>query len=305
MQNISPDCNEEVNYIDHSIYYNDQDYKECIARSKGALRILNLNCGGLNAKFDRLKFFLAECNNDLFPLHVITLQETHIKSNSDIQYYELPGYILIYDEARINYFGGVAIYVHDSFSFTRLDSDTFKQNSTVYESMFLEIYNNGANFNKFIIGSVYRRPSELVDDLTQFIEEFSITLSNIHAISKQAYINGDYNIDFLQLHTNAQYNTFYDNTTAQGFFPKITRPTRSFGNSHTLIDNVFTNNLCKRHTSGILTHQISDHFITFSIVDRNIKHKNDHIKYVEVQIPAQHLLQTLRMLLQSLIYFLN
>ena len=170
-----------------------------------------------------------------------------------------------------------------TLSFTRLDSDTFKQNSTVYESMFLEIYNNGANFNKFIIGSVYRRPSELVDDLTQFIEEFSITLSNIHAISKQAYINGDFNIDLLQLHTNAQYNTFYDNTTAQGFFPKITRPIRSVGNSHTLIDNVFTNNLCKQHTSGILTHQISDHFITFSIVDGNIKHKNDHIKYVEVQ----------------------
>ena len=69
----------------------------------------------------------------------------------------------------------------------------------------------------------------------------------------------------------------------QGFFPKITRPTRSVGNSHTLIDNVFTNILCKQHTSGILTHQISDHFITFSIVDGNIKHKNDHIKYGEVQ----------------------
>ena len=68
---------------------------------------------------------------------------------------------------------------------------------------------------------------------------------------------------------------FYDNTTAPGFFPKISRSTRSVGNSHTLIDNVFTNNLCKRQTS--------DHFITFSIVDRNIKHKNDHIKYVEVQ----------------------
>ena len=140
--------------------------------------------------------------------------------------------------------------------------------------MFLEIYNSGANFSKFIIGSIYRRPSELIDDLTQFIEEFSIILSNIHAIS---------NIDLLQLHTNVHYNTFYDNTTPQGFFPKITRPTRSIGNSHTLIDNVFTNNLCKRHTSGILTHQISDHFITFSIVEGNIKHRNDHIKYVEVQ----------------------
>ena len=69
VQNISPDCNEEVNYIDHYIYYSDQDYKECIdrssdqdykeriAHSKGALRILNLNCGGLNAKFDCLTFF--------------------------------------------------------------------------------------------------------------------------------------------------------------------------------------------------------------------------------------------------------
>ena len=77
----------------------------------------------------------------------------------------------------------------------------------------------------------------------------------MQSASKQAYITGDFNIDLLQLHTNAQYNTFYDNTTAQGFFPKITRPTRSVGNSHTLIDNVFTNNLCKQHTSGILTHR--------------------------------------------------
>ena len=98
----------------------------------------------------------------------------------------MPGYTLVYDEAIINSFWGLVIYVHDSFSMIRLDNFTFKQNATVYESMFLEIYNNGANFNKFIIGSVYRRPSELVDDLTQFIEEFSITLSNIHAISKQA-----------------------------------------------------------------------------------------------------------------------
>ena len=66
-------------------------------------------------------------------------------------------------------------------------------------------------------------------------------------------------------------------------FPKITRPTRSYGSSHKLIDNVFTNNLCKRHTSGILTHQISDHFMTFSIVEGKIKQIKDPVKYVEVQ----------------------
>ena len=115
VQNISPDSEDEVNFTDHSLYYNDQNYKECIARSKGALRILNLNCVGLNAKFDNLKIFLSECNNTSFPLHVITLQETHINSISDVQYIELPGYTLVYDLARINTFGGVAIYVHDFF----------------------------------------------------------------------------------------------------------------------------------------------------------------------------------------------
>ena len=199
------------------------------------------------------------------------------------KYFELPGYTLVYDLARINSFGGVAIYVHDSFSFARLDIDTFKQDSLVCERMYLEIYNKDASFHKYGIGSVYRRPSDLLDDLTQFIEEFSETLSNIHAVSRQAYVNGDYNIDLLQLHTNTHYNAFYEHITEQGFFPKITRSTRSFGNSHTLIDNVLTNNLCKQHTSGILTHQISDHFMTFSIVEGNIKNIKEPIKYVEMQ----------------------
>ena len=109
VQNISPNSEEEVNFIDHSMYYNDHDFKECVLRTKGALRILNLNCGGLNAKFDHLKIFLARCNNTSFPLHVITLQETHINSSADIQYFELPGYTLVYDLTRINSFEGYVI----------------------------------------------------------------------------------------------------------------------------------------------------------------------------------------------------
>ena len=41
-----------------------------------------------------------------------------------------------------------AIYVHDSFSFNRLDTVTFTQNSTVYESLYLEIYNKDTSFHK-------------------------------------------------------------------------------------------------------------------------------------------------------------
>ena len=66
----------------------------------------------------------------------------------------MPAYSLVYDEARVNSFGGVAIYVHDSFSLRKLDSETLKQNFAVYEIYFLELYS--VNFNKFTIGSVYK-----------------------------------------------------------------------------------------------------------------------------------------------------
>ena len=67
------------------------------------------------------------------------------------------------------------------------------------------------------------------------------------------------------------------------FFSKIRRPTRLYGNSHNLIDNVYSNNLCKSHIFGILTYQISDHFMTFSIVEGNNLQINNLVKYVEVQ----------------------
>ena len=96
-------------------------------------------------------------------------------------------------------------------------------------------------------------------------------------------INGDYNIDLSQLHRNNYYNTFYENVTAQGFFPKLTRLTRSFENTHTLIDNVFTNNICKPHISGILTHHVSDHFMSFCIVEGKVRRTKDTPKYIEVE----------------------
>ena len=41
-----------------------------MSRTNGELRMLNLNIGGLNAKFDKFKLFLTECNDDTckFPL---------------------------------------------------------------------------------------------------------------------------------------------------------------------------------------------------------------------------------------------
>ena len=115
MQSLNPDSENEINLIEHSLYYSDQEYKSCMTRANGELRLLNLNIGGLNSEFDKLKLFLAECSNDTFPLSVIG-QETHFTSEIDVNYFQLPGYTTVNDLARLNKCGGIAIYVHSSFS---------------------------------------------------------------------------------------------------------------------------------------------------------------------------------------------
>ena len=147
----------------------------------------------------------------------------------------------------------------------------------------MEICNN-YKYKKYIVGSLYRRPSQLIADITQFTEEFSETLAQIHATCKQSYINGEYNIGLLQMHRKNSYNSFYDNITSQGFFPKLTRQTRSYDNTHTLIDNVLTNNICKPHISGIIPYHVSDHFMSFCIIVKGIvKRVKGTPKYIEVE----------------------
>ena len=136
MQSINHDSENELNFIEHSLYYSDQEYQACMSFTNGELRMLNLNICELNSKFEKLKLFLTECNDDKFLLSIITLQETHLSPETDVNYFQLPGYTMVHDFARLNKRGGIAIYVHSSFSLKRLDTSEFKHNSTVYEAIF-------------------------------------------------------------------------------------------------------------------------------------------------------------------------
>ena len=66
----------EVNPIQHSNYYNNEEFMGAHRQSDGKLTILNLNCQCINSKFDKIKLFLEGINNNSMPISVITLQET-------------------------------------------------------------------------------------------------------------------------------------------------------------------------------------------------------------------------------------
>ena len=131
---------------------------------------------------------------------------------------------------------------------------------------------------------MYRWAPGLSADITQFINEFTEVLNSLHTLSKYVYLNGDYNIDLLTVNSDNHAQSFYENLTSQGFPPKLTRPTRSCNNSHTLIDNIVSNNLYKSHRSGILTHHICDHFMSFCIVKRGRPHNINITTHVECEL---------------------
>ena len=66
----------------------------------------------------------------------------------------------------------------------------------------------------------------------------------------------------------------------QGFISHITLPTRLSDTCDTLIDNIFANNVGVNHVNGVLSHVISDHQITFSIIlGSNYAHLKDKLNF--------------------------
>ena len=163
----------------------------------------------------------------------------------------------------------------------------------MYENVDVEIWRTSFRSKKYLIGSIYRPPTVLIDDLTRFINEFSEYLYVIGSQYQRAYISGDTNINLLKINGNQHYNSFYDNVIMQGYIPHITLPTRLSDTCDTLIYNIFANNVGVNHVNGVLSHVISDHQITFSIIlGCNYAHSND--KFIEVESINQRTIENFR-----------
>ena len=99
------------------------------------------------------------------------------------------------------------------------------------------------------------------------------------ATKHSCYVCGDYNIDLLEVKTNNHYFEYFDEVLSQSFIPRITLPTEQ---SSTLIDNIYTNNIDERESSGILLNQISDHQMIFTLLE-NFSYVTQAPKFVEIQ----------------------
>ena len=85
--------------------------------------------------------------------------------------------------------------------------------------MFPKIHNKASEFTKYIIGNIYRRPSSILGELEQFIEEFKLVAHNLQKKPSKSYLCGDYNISLLKIDSSQHYSRFFENMTTLGSPP--------------------------------------------------------------------------------------
>ena len=168
--------------------------------------------------------------------------------------------------------GGVGLYIRQSFiTHPRID---LNHTSEDFEVVWVEIEND--RYKNSLICCTYRHPNSDVMNLTEY---FKTTLPKV--ATKNVFIMGDFNVNLLNYDSHNPSREFIDNFLSNSFLPTIHHPTRVTDNSTSIIDNIYTNTITAKITSGnILTH-ISDHYPQFLVMkNANIRHiKSATMKY--------------------------
>ena len=149
------------------------------------LTVLHLNIQGLLSKMSDLKSYLSDMlKQGIFPT-VILLCETFLNKNT-VNLCKIKSYDLITKHRGTQKGGGIAIYVHESVSYTRRADLEFDIDKIV-ESLFIEITSNNKTI---VIGELYRIPNS---DAALFNERYNNLLQSVKS---ELIIGADHNQTF-------------------------------------------------------------------------------------------------------------
>lgn len=233
-----------------------------------SLSYFHLNCRSLSANWDSFHDLLCEVHNTNFSFDFIGVSEV-FRTENDSRLV-LPGYhnvITRYrdDDGR----GGVGLFVKDMFNF-RIREDLSVFIPHVYESLVIEVWNK--SHKKQVIGVFYRPNSLPQADVDIFSSTLHDVMDIIASSKLPSVLMGDFNIDLLRFGTHEKTNDYVDGIFSHGFVPVIHKPTRVSHTSATLIDHIYSNQICDNSKSGIILTDVADHFGTFYLIQDKSKH---------------------------------
>uniref|UniRef100_A0A1A8B5D8 Helentron 4 helitron-like transposon replicase/helicase/endonuclease n=1 Tax=Nothobranchius furzeri TaxID=105023 RepID=A0A1A8B5D8_NOTFU len=217
-------------------YYSDEEFKEI--NMVGAFSVIHFNCRSHFPNFS-----------------VIVVSETWL-DNEKGSYVEIEGYELFTLNRNKKKGGGVALYVDINLRCKSSDKKTIIIDG-VMECISVEIAIEGTK--PIIVSCLYRTPGSCLNTFNQEVGSLFANLNKVHIVC------GDFNIDLLNPHDNLQISNFITTMYSNNLLPLILKPTRITTTTATLIDNVFTNEISRQITAGLLVNDISDHLPVFSV----------------------------------------
>ena len=250
-------------------YYFPESLSEIINNQdkSGKITFMSYN---VNSVPHNLEDFLdTEIFDGISNIDVFALCET--KLNSEIENFYIIDNFKLFTNNRNRHGGGVALYVSNRFLNCTVRDD-LKMQSPDFEALFVEIDNKNS---KFLCGSVYRPPN---GNINNFLDILSDMLDKISSGNKKCYIMGDLNINLLEYDSNNSVKDFVSLLNSKYFYSSINKPTRVTSHSATVIDHLWTNDLCSNLMNGILYSRNSDHFPIMSVFSSKSTLKGD--KYV-------------------------
>jgi hypothetical protein len=183
---------------------------------------------------------------------VIALTETWLH-DTNASLFSLPDYRALHATRPCQRGGGVSLYVRCDIDLkARPDLDVFTQD---IESIFAEV--QLPSHGTFLIGAVYRPPNS---NFNAFLDHLSHILTHVDRGRRKCYLLGDFNVNLFPSQPSPTTDEFLDVLYSWSFIPLIDRATRVSSSSHSVIDNIFTNNLTTKHESAIIMADISDHY---------------------------------------------
>ena len=182
------------------------DIEDFLEGSKG-LSILHQNIRGLLHNFCGIQEILSSNKN----IKVLTLSETHVKENENIDdIYKISGYNFESRRRSNGIGGGVAVYIQEDVNYIR----RFDLENSNLENIVIEIVLNKST--NIIIATHYRPPNSSKYLLKNFSESFEKSLSSYCCDSKEIILLGDINVNYsvFQKNGNKKYkqillNEFY------------------------------------------------------------------------------------------------
>ena len=255
----------EPKLFQQSPYYDNMGFIEIIQNKTNSFIILSLNCQSISAKFDQLKIYIENYNSSHSRLSAVCLQETWLTADSDLSLLQIEGYNLISKGKSCSAHGGIAIYLHKNYDYNILEKFC---SSEMCDSQFIEVIVNNDIHKKIIIGNIYRPPRQKVDDISTFLNDMNIIFDKLRNVNN-VILTGDFNVDLLKSKQINYVDEFLESFVSNGYFPKITFPTRLTQRHGTLIDNFYLK-MCDgflNTSCGVILNEISDHLPYFISLD--------------------------------------